>query len=96
MEGERAEMPTEINTSTTNTQFVSFRTFFAQRSSETEIKKAIIKCQVGRGSASYSLARGETKEETLRRRIEEIKVEESDEAKAMRVTIAKALGSVMG
>jgi|TARA_B110000305_G_C19201924_1_gene521586 hypothetical protein len=51
---------------------------------------------VGRGSASYSLARGETKEETLRRRIEEIKVEESDEAKAMRVTIAKALGSVMG
>ena len=57
---------------------------------------AVEKCQVGRGSTSYSLARGETNAETLERRKKEIEIEQSDEAKEQREIIKKALGSVMG
>ena len=57
---------------------------------------AVEKCQVGRGSTSYSLARGETNAETLERRKKEIEIEQSDEAKEQREIIKKALGSVKG
>jgi len=61
-----------------------------------ETVQAVEKCQVGRGSTSYSLARGETNEETLLRRKKEIETEQSEEAREQREIIKKALGSVMG
>jgi len=61
-----------------------------------ETRSAVEKCQVGRGSTSYSLARGESVDETLKRRRKEIEYENSDEMKAQRGIIKKALGSVMG
>mmetsp|Transcript_10964 Transcript_10964/g.16145 ORF Transcript_10964/g.16145 Transcript_10964/m.16145 type:complete len:264 (-) Transcript_10964:98-889(-) len=61
-----------------------------------ETLKAIRKCQVGRGSTSYSTALGETAEETAARRSKEILIEQSEEAKRDRLLIRKALGSVMG
>jgi len=57
---------------------------------------AIRRCQVGRGSSLYARARGESKEETKKRREKEMKIEQSDEAKKDRELIRKALGSVMG
>lgn len=64
--------------------------------SEEETLMAIARCQVGRGSASYAEAKGETPQETERRRAEERTVEESEEARKERALIGKALGSVMG
>lgn len=61
-----------------------------------ETLTAIRKCQVGRGSTSYSTALGETAEETAARRSKEIAIEQSEEAKKDRLLIRKALGSVMG
>jgi len=64
--------------------------------SEEETLEAIRRCQVGRGSESYAEARGESREETEKRREKELKVEQSEEAKKTRERVARALGSVMG
>jgi hypothetical protein len=61
-----------------------------------EITKAIQRCQVGRNSKSYSIALKETSKEYEERRSKEILIENSDESKAARIKIGKALGSPMG
>mmetsp|Transcript_25840 Transcript_25840/g.29776 ORF Transcript_25840/g.29776 Transcript_25840/m.29776 type:complete len:271 (+) Transcript_25840:81-893(+) len=61
-----------------------------------EIRNAVKRCQVGRGSASFSSALGEVPEETIKRRAKEVKKENSKEALRARLLIRKALGSVMG
>jgi hypothetical protein len=64
--------------------------------SKDDIAQAIQRCQVGRNSKSYSIALKESSEEYELRRKKEIIIENSDESKAARIKIGKALGSPMG
>jgi len=57
---------------------------------------AIRRCQVGRGSTSFSTALGETEEETTCRREKELAIENSEEARKARELIRQTLGSIMG
>jgi len=59
--------------------------------SDQDVLDAIKRCQVGRNSASYALALGESAEETAARRAKERIIEESDEAKRNRALIRKVL-----
>lgn len=64
--------------------------------SAVEQAEAIRRCQVGRNSASYAVARKETPAETEARRSKEILVENSEATKRAREQIRLALGSPMG
>jgi hypothetical protein len=64
--------------------------------SPTATWEATRRCQVGRGSASFAVAVGETAEETRSRREREELLENSEESKLMRDLIASTLGAVMG
>jgi hypothetical protein len=57
---------------------------------------AILNCQVGRASATLAEALMETAEETSSRRAKEREIEDTEDMKAARKIICKALGSVMG
>eukprot|EP00520_Triparma_pacifica_P001651 CAMPEP_0118635706 /NCGR_PEP_ID=MMETSP0785-20121206/2217_1 /TAXON_ID=91992 /ORGANISM="Bolidomonas pacifica, Strain CCMP 1866" /LENGTH=300 /DNA_ID=CAMNT_0006526753 /DNA_START=138 /DNA_END=1037 /DNA_ORIENTATION=+ len=57
-----------------------------------ETAEAIRRCQVGRGSASYAESRGETAEETKKRRELEVMKEDGEEMKRAKELIRKTLG----
>lgn len=59
--------------------------------SDQDSAAAMARCQVGRSSASYAAAMGETTEETNARRAKELVMQESEEAKKNRAFIRKVL-----
>ena len=59
--------------------------------SEADMLQALSRCQVGRKSATYAKAKGESAEETAARRAQEHRQEHSQQAKEKRALIRKAL-----
>ena len=59
--------------------------------SEADVLKALSRCQVGRKSATYAIAKGETAEETATRRAKEQAQENSQQAQQNRALIRKVL-----